>query len=256
MSGGHSDSPTATFAQGPHAYLMHSKCCRTWLGRSRGQCCRDRVERSGSPRRRPGLSKPVRCAGWTLTPPRVIGSLLLASLFLLASLLVASLLVAVPLREGRLRSLIPLLATLLLDCLIEADAGLAITLPAGSPEIAHDGFSIPVYDSRTTNSISRVVIAAIRTSHQEQECRQEVWRTHGGGPIGVFTLSNRRHVDKIPMPSRTGSQPRGAWVMTTSQIRMAGPLVNSGFGTFGISDRTSIYVPMPSAEARLPTCTE
>jgi hypothetical protein len=122
-----------------------------------------------------------------LTPPQVIGSLLQASLFLLASLLVASLLVAVPLREGRLRSLIPLLATLLLDCPVETDAGLAITLPAGSPEIAHDGFTIPIYDSGTANSISLVVIAAIRTSHQEQgECRQEVWRTHGGRPIGVF----------------------------------------------------------------------
>jgi len=77
-----------------------------------------------------------------------------------------------------LRSLIPLLATLLLDCPVEADAGLAITLPAGSPEIAHDGVMIPIHDSGTANSVSLVVIAAIRTSRQEQghqeqrECRQ------------------------------------------------------------------------------------
>jgi hypothetical protein len=72
-----------------------------------------------------------------------------------------------------LRSLIPLLATLLLDCPVEADAGLAITLPAGSPEIAHDGVMIPIYDSGTANSVSPVVIAAIRTPHQEQrEYRQ------------------------------------------------------------------------------------
>jgi hypothetical protein len=77
-----------------------------------------------------------------------------------------------------LRSLIPLLATLLLDCPVEADAGLAITLPAGSPEIAHGGFVIPINDSGTANTVSPVVIAAIRTSRQEQgECRQEVWRT-------------------------------------------------------------------------------
>ena len=48
-----------------------------------------------------------------------------------------------------MRSLIPLLATLLLDCPVEAGAGLAITLPAGSPEIAQNDFTIPIYDSRT-----------------------------------------------------------------------------------------------------------
>ena len=116
------------------------------------------------------------------------------------SLLVASLLVAVPLREGRLRSLIPLLATLLLDCPVQADAGLAITLPAGSPEIAHDGFTIPIYDSGTANSVSPVVIAAIRTS------RQGAGGVSPGGMENAwwwsyrsFTLINRRHVDKIPV---------------------------------------------------------
>src|SRR4051812_5281168 len=77
---------------------------------------------------------------WALTPPQVVGSLLQAPLFLLASLQVAPLLVAVPLREGRLRSLIPFLATLLLDRPVKAGAGLAITLPTGSPEVAHNRF--------------------------------------------------------------------------------------------------------------------
>jgi hypothetical protein len=145
-----------------------------------------------------------RCADCTLTPPQVIRFLLLASLFLLASLLVAPLLVAVSLREGRLRSLIPLLATLLLDRPVEAGAGLAITLPASSPEIGHNGFTIPIYDSRTPDTVSLVVIADIGTSREKQgECRQETWGTHGGNPIGVFTPNNRRHADKIPMPSRT-----------------------------------------------------
>jgi hypothetical protein len=111
-----------------------------------------------------------------------------------------------------LRSLIPFLATLLLDHPVEASAGLAITLPAGSPEITQNDFTIPIYDSRTLDIVSPVVIAAIRTPHEEQdECRQEVWRTHGSDPIGVFNLINHRHVDKIPIPSRTWRISRGHW---------------------------------------------
>jgi hypothetical protein len=65
-----------------------------------------------------------------------------------------------------LRSRIPLIATLLLDRPVEAGAGLAITIPAGSPEITHEDFSIPIYDSRTPDTVSLVIIANLRTAHE------------------------------------------------------------------------------------------
>jgi len=131
------------------------------------------------------------------------------SQFLLTSLLVAPLLIAVPLRKGWLRSLIPLLALLFLDRPVEACAGLAITLPTGSAEIAHEGFMIPIDGSRPPDAISLIIVADIRTSRQEQrEYRQDIWRTHGGSPIGVFTLINRRHVAGIPMWSGIGALPK------------------------------------------------
>jgi hypothetical protein len=107
----------------------------------------------------------VECFAWSraLTPPQVVGSLLQASLLLLASLLVAPLLVVVPLRKGRLRSLIPFLAALLLDCPVEAGAGLAITFPAGSSEVAHNRFTLPVHDSGIADPVSPVIIATIGT---------------------------------------------------------------------------------------------
>jgi hypothetical protein len=101
-------------------------------------------------------------------PPQVTGQLLLASQLLLKSLLVASLLITVPPREGWLRSLIPILALLFLDRPVKIDAGLAITLPAGSPEIDQDRLTFPLHGGRPANAVPPVIIGDLRTSHEDQ----------------------------------------------------------------------------------------
>ena len=74
-----------------------------------------------------------------LPPEQVVRPLFQAPLLLLAPFLVASQLVAVTFRKGWFRSLIPLVATLLLDSSVEAGAGLTIAFPAGLPEIGDGG---------------------------------------------------------------------------------------------------------------------
>jgi hypothetical protein len=101
-------------------------------------------------------------------PPQVTGQLLLASQLLLKSLLVASLLITVALREGRLRPRIPVLALLFLDRPVKIDAGFAITLPAGSPEIDQDRLTFPLHGGRPANPVPPVIIGDLRTSHEDQ----------------------------------------------------------------------------------------
>jgi hypothetical protein len=67
-----------------------------------------------------------------------------------------------------LRSLIPLVATLPLDCPVEAGAGLAVAFPAGSPEIGDGGLTIPADDGGIVNAVSHVVIPATPASRQDQ----------------------------------------------------------------------------------------
>jgi hypothetical protein len=109
-----------------------------------------------------------------LAPEQVVRPLLQAPLLLLAPFLVASQLVAVAFRQGRLRTLIPAVATLLLDGAVKAGAGLTIAFPAGSPEIGDGGFTIPVDDGGIVNAVSHVVIPAAPTSRQDQgKCHEQ-----------------------------------------------------------------------------------
>jgi hypothetical protein len=109
-----------------------------------------------------------------LPPEQVVRPLFQAPLLLLAPFLVASQLVAVSFRQGRLRSLIPAVATLLLDCPVEAGAGLTIAFPAGLPEIGDGGFTIPVDDGGVVDAVSQVVIPATPTPRQDQgKCHEQ-----------------------------------------------------------------------------------
>lgn len=109
-----------------------------------------------------------------LPPEQIVRPLFQAPLFLLAPFLVASQLIAVAFRQGRLRPLIAAVATLLFDSPVEAGAGLLIAFPAGSPEIADGGFTIPIDDGGIVNAVAKVVIPATRTSRQDQrECHEQ-----------------------------------------------------------------------------------
>ena len=130
----------------------------------------------------PHLMVRGRCSGaWVrvdldacaLRPEQIVGPLFQAPLFLLTPFRIASQLVAVAFREGRLRPLIPLVATLPLDGPVEAGAGLAIAFPAGSPEIGDGGLTIPADDGGIVNAVSYVVIPAAPTSRQDQGKRHE-----------------------------------------------------------------------------------
>jgi hypothetical protein len=103
-----------------------------------------------------------------LPQEQVVRPLFQAPLFFLAPFRVASQLVAVAFRKGRLRTKIAPVATLLLDCPVEAGAGLAVAFPAGSAEIADDGLTIPADDGGIVNAVSYIVIPAAPTPRQNQ----------------------------------------------------------------------------------------